>query len=69
MEKSYPSSGIANVTGEAYEDWPYAVKVSQVSNAGSGTPTCLGPQGQSLGDFSVADKSEECECAYLNTGT
>ena len=70
MAKTFPS-GTANETdnGQPFGEWPYAVRVAEMSNAGAGTPTCLGPQGQSLGSFSVADASEECECLYMNTGT
>ncbi|KAH7319171.1 hypothetical protein BKA65DRAFT_96090 [Rhexocercosporidium sp. MPI-PUGE-AT-0058] len=56
-------------TNTPFAAWPYAVKVEQVASAGSGTPTCLGPAGQSLGDFSVADGTQLCDCLYLNTGT
>lgn len=59
----------ANGTGVgAYKPWPYAVRVKQTSAAGSDTPTCLGPDGQVLGDFSVADASQECGCTYANAG-
>jgi len=70
MAKTFPSGGANETdTGQPYAEWPYAVRVDQMSGGGSGTPTCLGPDGQSLGSFSVADASQECECLYLNTGT
>ncbi|PBP25876.1 hypothetical protein BUE80_DR003136 [Diplocarpon rosae] len=50
-----------------YAAWPYAVKVQQVAAAAQGTPTCLDPQGNSLGDFSVLDTTQECSCSYINT--
>ncbi|KAH7391255.1 hypothetical protein BKA64DRAFT_710164 [Cadophora sp. MPI-SDFR-AT-0126] len=56
-------------TNTAFPSWPFAVKVEQVASAGAGTPTCLGPTGESLGDFSVADGTQLCDCLYLNTGT
>jgi hypothetical protein len=56
-------------TGQPFEQWPYAARVQQTSGGGAGTPTCLGPQRQSLGSFSVSDSAEQCECLYLNTGT
>ncbi|KAH9207292.1 hypothetical protein DL95DRAFT_527979 [Leptodontidium sp. 2 PMI_412] len=56
-------------TNTPFAAWPYAVKVEQVASAGDGTPTCLGPSGESLGDFSVADGTQLCDCLYLNTGT
>jgi hypothetical protein len=70
MAKTYPSNS-TNTMGSStpFSPWPYAVKVEQVSAAGVGTPTCLDPSGQSLGDFSVADGSQLCDCLYLNTGT
>ncbi|KAI9047469.1 hypothetical protein LZ554_008188 [Drepanopeziza brunnea f. sp. 'monogermtubi'] len=55
--------------GAIFKMWPYAVKVELIAAAGSGTPTCLDPSGNSLGDFSVADASQTCDCLYLNTGT
>ncbi len=70
MEKTYPSNSTnATDTSMPFTAWPYAVKVEQVTGAGAGTPTCLGPSGQSLGDFSVADETQLCDCLYLNTGT
>ncbi|KAE8451372.1 hypothetical protein EG329_004001 [Mollisiaceae sp. DMI_Dod_QoI] len=70
MPKSYPSNS-TNTTdsSQAFSPWPYAVKVEQVAAAGEGTPTCVGPEGQSLGDFSVQDGTQLCDCLYLNTGT
>jgi hypothetical protein len=70
MAKTFPN-GESNttVTGQPFADWPYAVRVEQMSGGGSGTPTCLGPQGQSLGDFSVSDPAQLCECLYLNNET
>ncbi len=56
-------------TVQPFEEWPYAAKVQQISGGGLGTPTCLGPQMQSLGTFSVPDSVAQCECLYLNTGT
>jgi hypothetical protein len=56
-------------TGQPFEQWPYAARVQQTSGGGVGTSTCLGPQRQSLGSFSVADSAQQCECLYLNTGT
>lgn len=72
MAKTYPNNGTGSAQGgqgEAYEDWPYAVRVEQTAAAASNTPTCLGPDGQVLGDFSVSDTSEMCNCLYFNTGT
>ncbi|CZS95296.1 hypothetical protein WAI453_011276 [Rhynchosporium graminicola] len=56
-------------TNGPFSAWPFAVKVEQVASAGSGTPTCLGPSGENLGEFSVADTTQLCDCLYLNTGT
>jgi hypothetical protein len=61
--------GNSTDTGQPFEQWPYAARVQQTSGGGVGTPTCLGPQKQSLGSFSVADSTQQCECLYLNTGT
>ncbi|KAG4435272.1 hypothetical protein IFR05_009232 [Cadophora sp. M221] len=56
-------------TNSPFAAWPYAVKIEQVASAGEGTPTCLDPSGESLGDFSVTDGTQLCDCLYLNTGT
>lgn len=63
--KTYPK-GDENGANKA---WPYAVKVEQVSGGGAGTPSCVGPSGDSLGDFGVEDTGLLCDCLYLNTGT
>ncbi|RDL42444.1 uncharacterized protein BP5553_02423 [Venustampulla echinocandica] len=63
--KTYPKSD----ENGAYTAWPHAVKVEQVSGGGAGTPSCIGPSGSSLGDFSVEDNGLLCDCLYLNTGT
>ncbi|KAE9368343.1 hypothetical protein N431DRAFT_485891 [Stipitochalara longipes BDJ] len=70
MKKTFPSgSSNETNTGQPFGEWPFAVSVDQMSGGGTGTPTCLGPDGQSLGSFSVADASQLCECLYLNNGT
>lgn len=70
MPKSYPSSSTNTTSSSgAFIPWPYAVKVEQVAGAGAETPTCLGPSGQVLGDFSESDGTKLCDCLYLNTGT
>jgi hypothetical protein len=72
MEKTYPANVTASATNttEAFTPWPYAVKVEQIANAGSGTPTCVDTQGNEVGgDYSVADTTQSCDCLYLNTGT
>ena len=68
IAKTYPNNSTTNTT-EPFMPWPYAVKVEQVTGAGVGTPTCLDPSGNSLGDFSVSDRTQLCDCLYLNTGT
>ncbi len=68
MAKTYPDNSIyATHTSTPPTTWPYAVKVEQVAGAGAGMPTCLGPEGQNLGDFSVADETQLGDCLYLNT--
>jgi hypothetical protein len=70
MEKTYPNNSTSSTnTTEAFTPWPYAAKVEQVAGAGAGTPTCVDPSGNSLGDFSVSDGTQLCDCLYLNTGT
>jgi hypothetical protein len=71
MAKTFPKDGNGTDTNEsqAFAAWPHAVKVEQVASSGSGTPTCLDPSGNSLGDFSVSQQGELCDCLYLNTGT
>jgi hypothetical protein len=69
MAKTFPAGANSTGTGQPFEQWPYAVRVEQISGGGAGTPTCLGPQGQSLGSFSAVDTSQICECLYLNDGT
>jgi hypothetical protein len=70
MPKSYPNNG-ANTTDTqvAFTPWPYMAKVEQVAASGAGTPTCLDPSGNVMGDFSVSDPTQLCDCLYLNTGT
>lgn len=69
MNATYSDSTTGNSTGGSYALWPHAVRVEQIANAAANSPTCLGPSGESLGNFSVADTSQECQCLYLNTGT
>jgi hypothetical protein len=69
MARTFGGNSTDMGTGQPFAQWPFAVRVQQSSGAGVGTPACLGPQGQSLGSFSVADSTEMCECLYLNTGT
>jgi hypothetical protein len=71
MDATYGSSSGANTsdTSDPFAPWPYAVRVEQIATAGTNTPTCLGPDSQSLGNFSVSDDSQLCDCVYLNTGT
>ena len=68
---TYGSSTSANSSdsSQSFAAWPGAVRVEQLAAAGPATPTCLGPDGQSLGDFSVETQSAVCECLYSNTGT
>lgn len=70
MAKTYPAAG-ASAGGSTTVDqlWPYAAKVEQVIGAASGTPTCVDATGNSVGDFSVSDGTQLCDCLYLNTGT
>jgi hypothetical protein len=68
LNATYGSSANATDKG-AYQAWPHAVRVEQIATAAANSPTCLGPQGQSLGNFSVQDTSQECQCLYLNSGT
>ena len=68
MEKTYPNSSTASTDpSNAFTPWPYAVKVEQVSDAGAGIPTCVDSSGNSVGDFSVSDTSQMCDCLYVNT--
>jgi hypothetical protein len=70
MEKTYPSNSTASTNAtEAFAPWPFAAKVEQVAGAGAGTPACLDASGNVLGDFSVSDTTQLCDCVYLNTGT
>jgi hypothetical protein len=70
MPKTYPntSTDSGNESG-AFASWPYAVSVEQTATSGSGTPTCLDRNGNSMGDFSAREQNEQCSCKYLNTGT
>jgi hypothetical protein len=67
MAKTYPNNGTDHKG--AYDPWPYAVKIEQVSGAVPGSPDCKDAKGKSLGDFSVEDSTQLCDCLYLNTGT
>ncbi|KAI6713555.1 hypothetical protein JHW43_003910 [Diplocarpon mali] len=69
MPKTFsPNDTNGQVEIQALTAWPYAVRIEQVAAAAQGTPTCLDPQGMSLGDFSVPDTTQECDCLYMNTG-
>jgi hypothetical protein len=68
MAKSYPASE-AKSPSVPYQAWPYAVKIEQVAAAGADTPNCIDSSGNSLGDFSVSDGTQLCDCLYLNYGT
>lgn len=67
MKKSYPKDESVHEGG--FDPWPYAIKIEQVKGAGQGMPECKDPSGKSLGDFSVEDGTQLCDCLYLNTGT
>lgn len=67
MAKTYPGSGEEEKGG--YQPWPFAVKIEQVASAGAGVPECEDVEGTNLGDFSVGDTSQSCDCLYMNTGT
>jgi hypothetical protein len=70
IPKTYPKASTdSGSESGAFSPWPYAVKVEQISASGRGTPTCLDPNGNSMGDFSVQGQNEQCSCNYLNTGT
>ena len=71
MQKTFSTNDTNASTdaNPAFADWPFAIRVEQVASAGAGTPTCVGPSGESLGDFSVADGTQLCDCLYMNTGT
>jgi hypothetical protein len=70
MEKTYPSNSTTSTnTTEAFTPWPYAAKIEQVTGAAAGTPTCVDSSGNVLGNFSVSDGTQLCDCLYLNTGT
>lgn len=71
MAKTYPSNGTATDTNEnqPFAAWPNAVRIEQMAASGTGSPTCLDPSGNSLGDFSVQQQGEQCDCLYVNTGT
>lgn len=70
MPKTYPSNSSSETNStDPFAPWPYAVKVEQISGAGTGTPDCVDSSGNSLGDFSVSDGGDLCDCLYLNTGT
>ena len=70
MSRTYPDNSTERTnTTQEFTSWPYAVKIEQISDGGAGTPTCLDPSGNSLGDFSVSNTAQQCDCTYLNTGT
>jgi len=71
MPKIYSSGGNGTDVNEnqSFAAWPNAVRIEQVASSGSGSPTCLDPSGDSLGDFSVQQQGEMCDCSYMNTGT
>lgn len=69
LPKTYPINNTDTNTNGSFASWPYAVKIEQVAASGSGTPTCLDPSGNSVGDFSITGGDQICDCLYLNTGT
>jgi hypothetical protein len=71
MPTTYPSGGNATDTNEnqAFAAWPNAVRIEQVASSERGSPNCLDPSGNSLGNFSVQQYGEMYDCLYMNTGT
>jgi hypothetical protein len=70
MAKTYPNNSTNDTnTSDPFTPWPYAVKIEEVAAAAAGTPTCLGPSGESLGNFGISDGTQLCDCLYLNYGT
>ncbi|KAF4631990.1 hypothetical protein G7Y89_g6139 [Cudoniella acicularis] len=70
--KTYPvgsANAIDMVTDGTFGEWPFAARIEQIAGGGEGTPTCVDPSGNSLGDFSEQDDSQLCDCLYLNYGT
>lgn len=69
MAKTYPNNSTVTNSTDPFTAWPYAVKIEQVAASGAGSPDCVDPSGKSVGDFSVEDQGQLCDCLYLNTGT
>lgn len=69
MPKTYPANSTETNSTDAFTAWPYAVKIEQIAAAGAGVPDCMDSSGDSVGDFSVSDDGQLCDCLYLNTGT
>lgn len=68
MPKTYPPNSTIN-NSSAFTAWPYAVRVEQLAQSGPDTPTCLDRAGNSLGDYSIEETGQICDCVYINTGT
>jgi hypothetical protein len=64
---------LANSTGSgSYQDWPYAVEVTQSSPGGEGIPDCYetvdGKLGARIGGLEPEAEGDECRCEYRNYG-
>ncbi|RDW87640.1 hypothetical protein BP5796_03334 [Coleophoma crateriformis] len=70
MAKTYSSTSRTGSTeSKTFAPWPYAVRVEQIAQSGPRTPSCLDASGISLGDFSLSEAGDPCDCLYMNTGT
>ncbi|RDW73136.1 hypothetical protein BP6252_07043 [Coleophoma cylindrospora] len=70
MAKTYSSSSrMASTESKTFAPWPYAARVEQIAQSGPRTPSCLDASGMSLGDFSLSEAGDQCDCLYMNTGT
>lgn len=70
--RDYPSKNLADSTAVGgYEQWPYALKVTQSATAGHNVPKCYETVNGAVGTRITSDlvpqpESDECVCQYRN---
>jgi hypothetical protein len=70
--RSYPAGDLAESTAlGGFQQWPYALEISQVSPGGQGVPDCYEIANGGLGDrittgLSAESSGSECVCEYRN---
>ncbi|KAI0126581.1 hypothetical protein BJ170DRAFT_684168 [Xylariales sp. AK1849] len=69
LGSSVSSAANGTQTSSDFDNWPYAVQVSQVAASGGNVPDCRNTSGGSVGSFGLsAGMSGDCSCDYTNFG-